>query len=326
MPESVTPGPKAADLAVFDLAVDIGSDQGLVHAVRGVSFEVPAGSRIGVVGESGSGKSMTAYAILRVLPRTGRIVGGRVEVGGRELTGLPEKDMNRVRGRVISLVFQNAKAALNPVFPVGAQIASAYRAHYPASRREARERAVDMLARMGIANPLQRASAFPHEFSGGMAQRVMIAMALICEPSVLLADEPTTGLDLTIQAQVLDVIDARVHEFETSLVMISHDLAVVRSMCTDVVVMYAGEVAESGPLSVVLSQPAHPYTQGLVAAYEAADRPVYIAGRVPSLTRVFRGCSFTDRCPMAAAICRERKPELRELASGRRVACHLVQE
>ena len=326
MPESVTPRRKAADLEVCDLAVDIGTDRGVVHAVRGVSFEVPAGSRLGVVGESGSGKSMTAYAILRVLPRTGRIVGGRVEVGGHELTGLTEKGMNGVRGRVISLVFQNAKAALNPVFPVGNQIATAYRAHFPASRRVARERAVDMLARMGIPNARQRASAYPHEFSGGMAQRVMIAMALICEPSILLADEPTTGLDLTIQAQVLDVIDARVDEFQTSLVMISHDLSVVRRMCTDVVVMYAGEIAESGPLAVVLSQPAHPYTQGLVAAYEAADRPVYIAGRVPSLTRVFKGCSFADRCPMAEQVCRERKPELRELAGGRRVACHLVRE
>lgn len=324
MPES--PGRKAADLAVCDLAVDIGSGQGVVHAVRGVSFEVPAGSRMGVVGESGSGKSMTSYAILRVLPRTGRIVGGRVEVGGQELTGLTEKDMNRVRGRVISLVFQNAKAALNPVFPVGNQIASAYRAHFPASGREARERAVDMLARMGITNARQRASAYPHEFSGGMAQRAMIAMALICEPSILLADEPTTGLDLTIQAQVLDVIDAQVNEFQTSLVMISHDLAVVRRMCTDVVVMYAGEIAESGPLAVVLSQPAHPYTQGLVAAYEAADRPVYIAGRVPSLTRSFKGCPFADRCHMAEPICREHKPELRELADGRRVACHMVRE
>jgi oligopeptide/dipeptide ABC transporter ATP-binding protein len=284
------------------------------------------GARLGIVGESGSGKTMTANAVLRVLPAAGRIVRGEINFNGRDLVRLGERELERIRGREISMVFQNAKAALNPVFPIGDQIATVYRTHTGGSRREAHERTVEMLARMGIPNPRERANAYPHELSGGMAQRVMIAMGLICEPALLLADEPTTGLDLTIQAQVLEVMEESLAERATTLVLISHDIGVVRALCDEIVVMYAGEVVEAGPISLVLDHPSHPYTQGLVSSYLADDRPVYIAGRIPSMRREFAGCSFADRCRYADDRSRSERPQLRRLPDGRLVACHKAEE
>jgi peptide/nickel transport system ATP-binding protein len=319
-------GTTSRQLDIHDLWVDIGTGPGAVHAVRGVSLSAAPGTRLGIVGESGSGKTMTANAVVGVLPAGGRITRGEIAFGGRDLLRLAERDLRRIRGGEISMVFQNAKSALNPVFSIGDQIASVYRTHTGASRAEAQDRTVEMLARMGLPNAGERASAYPHELSGGMAQRVMIAMGLICEPALLLADEPTTGLDLTIQAQVLEVMDERLAERSTTLVLISHDIGVVRALCGEVVVMYAGEVVEAGPISLVLDRPSHPYTQGLVASYVADERPVYIPGRVPSLRREFAGCSFADRCAHADDRTRTERPRLRQLPDGRLVACHKAEE
>lgn len=293
-----------------------------MHAVRGVDLQVRSGARLGIVGESGSGKTMSIMAVLRVLPPRARLLEGEILFKGVNLMKLSNREMSSIQGRHISICFQNAKAALNPVLPVGKQIATVYRRHFGGSWREAWLRAVDVLNLMGIQNASERAHAFPHELSGGMAQRAMIAMALVCEPTVLLADEPTTGLDVTIQAQVLESIAETLERRSTSLVLISHDIGVVKGMCDELVVMYAGEVFESGSAELILSQPTHPYTRGLVAAYEATGTPRYIPGLVPSLRRVFTGCAFADRCQLADALCRSTPPPLRMLKDGRRVACH----
>lgn len=315
-----------AELEVRGLRVDIGQEPTAVHAVRGAQMSVRKGARLGIVGESGSGKSMTALAVLRVLPPQARVTGGGVFFRGKNLLKLKDKEMSSIQGKDISICFQNAKSALNPVFPVGKQISSVYRRHYGGSRKAAWERAVEVLKLMGIQRAAERAHAYPHELSGGMAQRVMIAMSLVCEPAVLLADEPTTGLDVTTQAQVLESIAESLERRSTSLVLISHDIGVVKGMCDDLVVMYAGEVFESGPADLILSDPQHPYTIGLIAAFTASARPQYIPGVVPSLRRVFAGCSFADRCKLADTVCRTVAPELRKLKDGRVVACHKAQE
>jgi len=316
----------APGLRIRNLWVDIGKGAGAVHAVRGVDIAVQQGARVGVVGESGSGKTMTALAVLRVLPSTARVLEGEVTLGEADLFSLSNREMASVRGRQISIVFQNAKSALNPVFPVGEQISTVYRRHLGGSRSAARARAVEILEAMGIPEPARTAHLFPHELSGGMAQRVMIAMALVCEPAILLADEPTTGLDVTIQAQVLDVIATSLKRRSTSLLLISHDIGVVRGMCEELVVMYAGEVVESGALENILSNPHHPYTAGLIEAFMATDKPHYIPGHVPTLRRTFIGCSFADRCPLANETCRTIRPELRQLADARLVACHRAEQ
>lgn len=315
-----------ADLEIRNLRIDIGAGEDAVHAVRGVEINVQSSARLGIVGESGSGKTMTALAVLRVLPPQARVIQGEVVFRGVNLLHLSEREMSSVQGKEISIVFQNAKAALNPVFPVGKQIATVYRRHFGGSGKAAWARAVEVLKLMGIPNAGERAHAFPHELSGGMAQRVMIAMALVCEPAVLLADEPTTGLDVTIQAQVLEAIADSLERRSTSLVLISHDIGVVKGMCEELVVMYAGEVFESGPTALIFSDPRHPYTRGLIASFAATGKPQYIPGLVPSLRRVFTGCSFADRCPLADTVCREIRPELRRLDDGRLVACHKAEE
>jgi oligopeptide/dipeptide ABC transporter ATP-binding protein len=327
MAEAAGPQPQQErDLEIRNLWIDIGEGSNAVHAVRGVDIHVRSGTRLGVVGESGSGKTMTALAVVRVLPPQAHVLKGEILLGGTNLLQLTERAMSSVQGRAISVVFQNARSALNPVFPVGEQIATVYRRHLGGTRKAAWTRAVEMLRSMGISNAGERAHAFPHELSGGMAQRVMIAMALVCEPAVLLADEPTTGLDVTIQAQVLDVIADSLARRSTSLVLISHDIGVVRDMCEDLIVMYAGEVVESGPMATILATPRHPYTRRLIASFAASGKPHYIPGRVPSLRRVFQGCSFVDRCPLADEVCHEIRPELRRLPDGRLVACHKAEE
>jgi oligopeptide/dipeptide ABC transporter ATP-binding protein len=315
-----------ADLQIRELRVDIGEGSDVVHAVRGVNVHVPPGVRVGIVGESGSGKSMTALAVLRVLPARARVIGGEILFRGKDVLRLSEREMSSIQGRDISICFQNAKAALNPVFPVGKQISTVYRRHFGGSRKAGWARAVEVLHLMGIHNAEARAHSFPHELSGGMAQRAMIAMALVCEPAILVADEPTTGLDVTIQAQVLDSIDESLTRRSTSLVLISHDIGVVKGMCEELAVMYAGEVFESGPTKQIVSQPRHPYTRGLIDAFNAIERPRYIPGAVPSLRRSFQGCAFADRCELADTICRNVPPPLRPLSDGRLVACHKAEE
>ncbi len=313
-------------LQVNELRVKVGQADNRVHAVRGASLAVRRGSRLGVVGESGSGKSMTAMSILRLLPPTGVITGGTIHYDGRNLLQLSESEMQKVRGEEISMVFQNAASALNPLFPVGQQIADIYRHHEGGSAQEAWTKAVAMLDATGIPDPEQRARAYPHQYSGGMAQRAMIAMALVCSPGLLIADEPTTGLDLTIQAQVLDLIKEHVVRSGASLLLISHDIAVVAETCTDVAVMYAGEVLEAGALEDVFGSPASPYTKALLGCFEArpGDRLPHIAGRVPDLHRELLGCSFAPRCPLAQAVCHGERPMLREVATGHLAACHLA--
>ncbi len=313
-------------LQVEELKVEIGRRPPLVHALQGVSFSVRRGARTGLVGESGSGKSITSLAILRSLPEGGRIVAGQVLFAGQNLVALNEKQMRRLRGKQISLVFQNARAALNPLFPVGQQIADVYQAHEDTGQAQAWDKAVAMLDAMGIPHAAQKARDYPHQYSGGMAQRAMVAMALVCGPQLLIADEPTTGLDVTIQAQVLKVITDVVEEVQASLLLISHDLGIIAEICTDVVVMYAGKVLESGPVERVMELPANPYTQALIASFSVdSDRRMsFIPGRVPSLNRIHTGCPFAARCSQVEQRCQEEMPNLREIEPGHWVACHLA--
>jgi len=313
-------------LQVNDLRVEIGRSDRRVRAVRGASLMVGRGSRLGVIGESGSGKTMMALATLRLLPATGMATGGEVLYGGRNLLQLSEEEMQRVRGKEISMVFQNAVSSLNPLFPVGQQIADVYRYHEGASREEAREKAIAMLDAMGIPDPARRARAYPHQYSGGMAQRAMIAMALVCSPQLLIADEPTTGLDLTIQAQVLDLIKEHIQRSEASLLLISHDIAVVAESCTDMAVMYAGEVLEAGSLEDVLGKPSSPYTKALLECFgvKSDERLSSIAGQVPDLRSELVGCPFASRCEPVQDVCRQEHPTLREIRPKHWVACHFA--
>lgn len=313
-------------LEVKALEVKIGEGSRAVHALQGINFSVRNESRTGLVGESGSGKSLTALSILRALPETGHIVSGQVIYDGQDLARVSERELRQIRGQQISLVFQNARASLNPLFPVGQQIADVFQAHEHTDRRSAWRKAVDMLDAMGIPDAHQKARDYPHQYSGGMAQRAMVAMALVCSPRLLIADEPTTGLDVTIQAQVLEVITSVVDEISASLMLISHDLGIISAICSDVVVIYAGKIMESGPVETVMQAPANPYTLALISSFTVGkDRKIsFIPGRVPGLTHVHTCCPFVSRCSLAEKRCREEVPMLREIGAGHLVACHLA--
>jgi oligopeptide/dipeptide ABC transporter ATP-binding protein len=313
-------------LEVADLQVDIGQEPRVVHALQGVTFEVKRGSLTGLVGESGSGKSMTSLAILRSLPEGGRLAGGSIVFDGHDLVTVSEARMRDIRGKSISIVFQNARASLNPLFPVGRQIADVYRTHEDVSRAQAWDKAVEMLDVMGIPNAADKARDYPHQFSGGMAQRAMVAMALVCSPQLLIADEPTTGLDVTIQAQVLKVIVDMITKVGASLLLISHDLGIISEVCNEVVVMYAGKILEIGPVDKVLESPANPYTQALLASFAIGTdkRMSYIQGRVPSLDILHTSCPFTSRCAQVEERCYQEMPALQELETGHYVACHFA--
>ena len=271
-------------LSIRDLAVEFAVNRETIHALRGVSMSLEEGSRTAVVGESGSGKTVTALSVLRLLPPTARVTSGQIEFAGRDVTSLDDARLGEIRGSQVAMIFQHASAALNPLWPVGRQIADVYRRHRGGTRRQAWEQAVEVLAATGIPDAAARARDYPHQFSGGMAQRVMIAMALVCSPRLLIADEPTTGLDLTIQVQVLDLIAEVVERLDATLMLISHDLAVVGALCDHVVVMYAGEVMESGTTAHVLETPANPYTEGLLACFAEAG-----GGDMPSIPRARPG-------------------------------------
>lgn len=314
-------------LRIEELRVDVGQPPNRVHAIRGVSLAINPGQRLGIIGESGSGKTMTALSILRLLPPTATTLSGAIWHRGQNLLELPEDSLHTIRGKEIGIVFQNALTALNPLFSVGSQIADVYRFHEGVSASVAWAKAVAMLDEMGIPDPQRRARAYPHQYSGGMAQRAMIAMALVCSPSLLIADEPTTGLDLTIQAQVLDLIRDHAVASGAALILISHDLAVITDMCTDFAVMYAGEVLEMGPLSEVLAAPRSPYTKALIDCFGVdahTRRLAYIAGRVPDLRQEPVGCSFAERCPVAQAICHSERPTLRQMGANHAAACHFA--
>jgi len=317
-------------LSVRHLCVDFSTDDGTVHAVDDVSFELTSGETLGIVGESGSGKSVTSLAILGLLPTTAH-VSGEVIFDGDNLIGRSDKQLQPVRGERIAMIFQDALTALNPVQRVGDQIAEAIAVHHRTSRDELRTRAVELLDTVGIPHPIDRADDYPHQFSGGMRQRAMIAMAIANEPDILIADEPTTALDVTIQAQVLDVLERIQQRTHTAIMLITHDLGVVAGIAARVLVMYAGRQAELGTVEDIFYRPSHPYTQGLLASLPRLDRRVAgdrlhrIKGGPPSL--VFRpaGCAFHPRCPVSDPdLCATTTPHAHVVDHNHTSACHFA--
>ncbi len=316
-------------LTVTDLSTYFHTDHGVARAVDGVSFSIAAGETLGIVGESGSGKSVTSLSIMRLVPSPpGEIVAGSsVRFRDRELLTLPEREMQRVRGNDIAMIFQEPMTSLNPVYPVGEQIAEAIRLHRRAPRRAAWERAVEMLQLVGMPAPAQRAHDYPHQLSGGQRQRVMIAMALSCDPDLLIADEPTTALNVTIQAQILELLGGLQQRLGMALMLITHDLGVVAGVCDRVLVMYAGRIVEEGPVAQIFADPRHPYTQGLLRAIprldHAARRLEVIPGQVPSPASWPTGCRFHPRCPFAWEQCAAQEPDLLALTPDHRSRCWL---
>jgi len=311
-------------LEVEDLRVEFGRPPSVVHAVQGVSWSVDAGETVAVVGESGSGKSVTGLAVMGLIDPPGRVTHGEVRLGGAPLVGLAESDYQRIRGRELAMVFQDPLSALNPVQRVGEQIAEAAWVH-GTPRATARARAVEMLERVGVVPAVRRARSYPHELSGGMRQRVMLAMALMNRPQVLIADEPTPALDVTTQAQILELLGELQQEMGLALVIVSHDLGVVAGIADRVLVMYAGRIVEEGPADRIFTAAGHPYTRGLLASVPRADdaRPVLavIPGNPPDPTALPSGCPFHPRCPLAVESCRDERPDLRAVTDGHRAAC-----
>ena len=312
-------------LEVDGLRVVFETGRGAARAVDGVSFRVPRGGTLALVGESGSGKSVTALALLRLVSHPGRIEGGRLLFDGRDLLTLSEKEMRRIRGDRIAMVFQEPSSSLNPVFTAGSQIAEVLRLHRSLSRRAAREETIRLLREVGIPSPESRVDEYPHRMSGGMKQRVMIAMALACRPSLLVADEPTTALDVTIQAQILDLLRDLQRRHGMSILLITHDLGVVAEMADEVAVMYAGRVVESAPVGALFAAPRHPYTQGLFRSRPRLDRKLSrlepIPGTVPSPLEFGPGCRFLPRCPIGDAACAEAIPPMAAVGARHAAAC-----
>ncbi len=313
----------AAQLSIRDLEVHYVTGEETVRAVNGISIDLEAGDALGLVGETGAGKTTTAFSILRLLPKmTGHIAAGSIMFEGKNLLEATEEEMRSIRGNRISMIFQDPMTSLNPIFTVGAQIGEVFEIHEGLSKKDAFEKAGDMLELVGI--PRERANDYPHQFSGGMKQRVVIASALACNPRLLLADEPTTALDVTIQAQVLRMIRELKSRLNTTLVLISHDLGVVAQVCTKVAIMYAGRLVEYGPLKEVFKRPLHPYTEGLFNSIPRLDadteRLTPIRGLMPDPSRLPPGCRFAPRCPYARELCRERTP-VSTVVEGRHVEC-----
>jgi oligopeptide/dipeptide ABC transporter ATP-binding protein len=309
------------------------TEDGVVRAVDGVNFEVYPGEVLGLVGESGCGKSVTSLSIMRLISKPGRIDEGQILLDGEDLLKLPEEEMIKVRGNRISMIFQQPQTALNPVFKVGDQLAEVLDVHQDLGKEAGWKRAIALLKMVGVPDPERRVEAYPHELSGGMAQRVMIAMALACVPELLIADEPTTALDVTIQAQILDLMRDLRREMGTSVILITHDLGVVAEMAERVAVMYAGEIVEQTDVNSLFDQPLHPYTQGLIGSIpilgEIKEKLDVIPGSVPNLVNLPPGCRFAPRCQARfkynCTICAEVKPELEEVKPGHSVRCWLYQ-
>jgi peptide/nickel transport system ATP-binding protein/oligopeptide transport system ATP-binding protein len=320
-------------LELRDLQTYFFTDAGIVPSVDGVSYKIRRGETLGVVGESGCGKSVTALSIMQLVPKpAGRTVGGQILFEGRDLTQLSDREMRAIRGNEIGMIFQEPMTSLNPVYTVGNQIIEAIQLHMHRPAKEARELAIEMLAKVGIPSPDKRIDNYPHEMSGGMKQRVMIAMALVCNPALLIADEPTTALDVTIQAQILDLLNELQDEVGMSILMITHDLGVVAEVSDSVVVMYAGNVVEYADVDTLFVDPRHPYTMGLFRSLpdlgvERGARLPTIPGMVPSPLQFPTGCRFRTRCPFATERCSAERPVLKPVGDSEHlVACHYSDE
>ena len=313
-------------LSVADLCVEFGTERGTVYAVNGISFDVRHGETLGIVGESGCGKSVTVLALLGLLARAGRVSSGRALYEGRDLVRMSPRELREIRGKDIAMIFQDPMSSLNPVHRVGAQIREALTTHFDLSAKAADARVIELLEQVGIPSARSRAADYPHQFSGGMRQRAMIAMALACEPKLLIADEPTTALDVTIQAQILDLLRTLVTDRGTALILITHDLGVVAGMCERVNVMYAGTLVETGTADQIFSQPRHPYTLGLLQSMPRLDvgrqralQP--IPGQPRNMLSILGSCPFAPRCAYRVEVCTEQLPELRVHGHGQRAAC-----
>jgi oligopeptide/dipeptide ABC transporter ATP-binding protein len=317
-------------LKVENLRVEFGSPAKPVVVVDDVNFEIDAGGAVGIVGESGSGKSMTSLSIMRLVPELCRISAGRVEFEGVDLLKLPARSMPEIRGRDIAMIFQEPMSSLNPVMTIGEQIGEAIKLHETMSRDERRARIIELLKLVGIPNPEGRLGAYPHQFSGGMRQRVMIAMAVACNPKLLIADEPTTALDVTIQAQVLDLMLKIRQTLNTAVLLISHDLGVIAEVCERVIVMYAGRVVEDGDVRSIFRNPSHPYTQGLLKSIprlkDDQKRLDQIPGSVPIAGAVREGCPFYARCPLRIDKCRSEMPPMFTFGDAHKAACWVTAE
>ena len=314
-------------LEVRNLKVEFRTRKQALTAIHDVSFDVFPATTLGIVGESGCGKSVTATSLLRILPReTSRVCPGSVvRLHGKDLLEMSDREFRQIRGNKISMIFQDPMTALNPVYTIGDQLIEMLTAHRHMKRSEAFERGVEMLEKMGIPSPRQRMKEYPHQLSGGMRQRVMIAMALSCDPELLIADEPTTALDVTIQAQILELMGKLKEQFHTAIMLITHDMGVIAEMADEVMVMYAGEVVEYAPVTELFDHPRHPYTQGLLRSIPRLDQDAQelytIEGTVPGLNEMPEGCRFAGRCPYATEHCRASAPPLREAAPGIKVRC-----
>jgi oligopeptide transport system ATP-binding protein len=318
-------------LDVRDLYVDFHTDDGVAHAINGVSFQLQPGESLAILGESGSGKSVTAQAIMGILDMPpAKIPSGSVKYNGHELLTMDEDKRRKIRGPEISMIFQDALSSLNPVFPVGWQIAEMFRQHRGMNKSDAYAQAVRLMERVQIPAARQRVKAYPHQFSGGMRQRIMIAMAIALDPAVLIADEPTTALDVTVQAQIMKLLEDLQEERQMGLILITHDLGVVADVADRIAVMYAGRLMETADVYELYRRPAHPYTKGLLDSIPRLDQKgqtlAAIGGLPPNLLRMPTGCPFNPRCRYVQEVCRQDLPELREIVPGRRSACHFAEE
>ncbi|QEK12968.1 ABC transporter ATP-binding protein [Crassaminicella thermophila] len=316
-------------LEVKNLRTSFFTHVGEVKAIRGVSFHLDKGEAVGLVGESGSGKSVTSMSIMRLLQYPGKIVDGEITFKGKDIVNLSEKEMQSIRGNEMAMIFQDPMTSLNPVYTVGDQIMEAIRKHQGLNKKEARKKAIEMLKLVGIPSPQKRVDNYPHEFSGGMRQRAMIAMALSCEPNLLIADEPTTALDVTIQAQILELMKDLKEKINTSIILITHDLGVVADVCSRIIVMYGGLIMEEGTTEQIFYNPKHPYTMGLLKSIPRLDlgenqRLVPIEGTPPDLLKPPKGCPFAARCPYAMKVCQEMLPPYFETEENHRSMCWLL--
>ncbi len=316
-------------LSISDLKLSFESDYGTTQILNGISFDIRKGETLGIVGESGCGKSMTALCVMRLLKTPPACIEGSIRFSGKELLGLSRKEMREIRGNQMSMIFQDPMTSLNPVFTIGQQLDEVFMLHQGLSKLEARLRSVDMLRKVNIALPEKRVNEYPFQLSGGMRQRVMIAMALACRPKLLIADEPTTALDVTVQAQVLDLMRGLQIETGTAIAFITHDLGVISEMCERAIVFYCGEIMEEAPIETLLSRPKHPYTQGLLGAlpkFGRKSKKLYvIPGMVPPAGQFPKGCVFEPRCSKSTAHCRLNKPHGIQLNENHQVRCFLYQ-